>query len=374
MGEELVISAEDFKKRLDEDKVEFIFDLRNEDEFSEWRIEGRRDIDTLNVPQIDFVGEEGKYLRALPRDRQIVAICAHGDSSRYTAELLRARGFDAVSLRGGMDVWSEFYEVRKVNSSPGIYQIYRAARGCLCHLLVSDGRAVVVDACRHTDRIIGLADDLGAKISSVLDTHLHADHVSGGREVADRTGAAYFIHPDDAPDVKFDYTALKDGQVIRFGKSSIEVIHSPGHTPGSTSFFLDKKFLFSGDTIMKKSIGRPDLGGQAEAWAELLYVTLFSRLAALSDDVTVFPSHSASIKEQDPDGPVVLKLGEARKERKLFRLRDVESFVSFVKANLPQNPEWYQQIRMVNLGEMEADEAKKKELEIGKNLCGMAKK
>lgn len=374
MEDESVISVEDLKKRLDENKVEFILDLRNEDEFAAWHIEGHTDIDTANIPQVDFVGEEEKYLKDFPKDKQIIAICAHGDSSRYTAELLKGSGFNAVSLKGGMDAWSEFYEIRMANSAPDVYQIYRVARGCLSYLIVSDEEAIAIDPCRHTGPIMSLANDLNVKITHVLDTHLHADHISGGREVAGKAGCRYCIHPDDVAGAKFDYTGLKDGQIITLGLDSFKVLHSPGHTPGSTSFLLDEKFLFSGDTIMKKSIGRPDLGGQAEKWAELLYATLFSHLAGLPDDTVVFPAHTISIREQDPDGPVALELGEARRESELFQLRDIEKFIALVNSSLPQNPERYRQIRLLNLGEMTADEAKKKELEIGKNLCGMAQK
>ena len=372
MDKNFTISPAEFKGRLDRGEVAFIFDLRNKEDFDSWRVEGRGPIETLNIPQIHFVAEEEKYFDRFPRDRQIIAICPHGDSSRYSAELLNQNGFDALSLEGGIDAWSEYYETMKVDDAPLVYQVLRVAKGCVSYLVASKGEAAVIDAARHTGRMVELAERLGVKITQVLDTHLHADHVSGGRELADLTGAAYLIHPGDTAGAAFEFSALTDGQVITVGESRISVIHSPGHTPGSTSFLLAGKFLFTGDTIMKGSIGRPDLGGRASEWAVLLHNTLFERYGALPDETVVLPSHAASMAEQDEAGIIRTTLGAARREMDLYRERDLGRFIDVVRMSLLENPERYQDIRKVNLGLKEADESGKKELEIGKNLCGMA--
>lgn len=371
---EFLISPEDLKRRLDTGSVRFIFDLRNGDEFASWRIEGRSDVETVNIPQIAFVGEEARYLDRLPKDRQIVIICAHGDSSRYSAQLLRQHGFDAVSLQGGMDAWGQFYETHQVSKTPAIYQIYRVARGCITHVIVSDGEAVVIDPVRHIDRVIDMAHMLKAKIAHVFDTHLQADHISGGLEIAQRTGVTYHMSFDDAASAVFPYVPLKDGELIGFGKSRIEVICSAGHTPGSTSFLLDRKFLFAGDTIMKTSIGRPDLGGKVEEWSRLLYDTLFRKYEKLDDSIIVLPTHAASIREQDAAGAVRTTLGEARQGSDLYEKMDFTEFLNSIKSSLTESPERYQEIRKVNLGILAPDEKKRQELEIGKNLCGMGRK
>jgi glyoxylase-like metal-dependent hydrolase (beta-lactamase superfamily II) len=369
---ELSISPSEFKRRLDAGEVKFILDLRESDEFKSWRIEGHAPIEALNIPRYRFVGEEENYIGMLPRDREIIAVCAHGDSSKYSAGLLREHGLDAVSLEGGMDAWSEFYETAKVSVSPEVHQIFRAARGCISYLAASGGEAVVIDVARHVRPVLELAGRLGVKIACVLDTHLHADHISGGRELSALTGAEYRVHPADMEGASYGYKALADGEEIGFGAVSLRVVHSPGHTPGSTSFLLAGKFLFTGDTIMKGSIGRPDLGGRAAEWAVLLHKTLFERYAAFPDETVVLPSHAASMAEQDEGGVIRTTLGAARREMDLYRTRDLGRFIDVVKASLLENPERYQDIRKVNLGVKEADEAGRKELEIGKNLCGMA--
>jgi glyoxylase-like metal-dependent hydrolase (beta-lactamase superfamily II) len=373
MDSRFSVSVTEFKRMLDTNEVRFLFDMRNEKEFEAWRIEGHIPIETLNIPQVMFVGEEEKYLDRFPKNRRITIICPHGDAAKYAAEQLRENGIDAVAVEGGLDAWSEFYEDDKVNDTPAVYQIFRAARGCISYLVVSGNEAVAIDVTRHFDHVLALSERLGVKIKYVLDTHLHADHVSGGRELAEKTGASYYIHPGDMGGATIDYLPLTDGQQLRFGSNTIEAIHTPGHTPGSTSFYLDKRSLFTGDIIMKRSIGRPDLGGKAEEWAVQLHDTLFDRLAKLPDDTIVLPSHAASLSEQDARNTIKTTLGEARREKDLYQIRDIRPFINFVNSSLPVNPERYQEIRKVNLGLKKPDEATLKELEIGKNLCGMVK-
>lgn len=366
-----VISLQEFKKRLDQGTIECIFDLRTPDEFAAWRIEGRHDVETINIPQLDFVGEEEKYFDRLPRDKEMITVCAHGDASKYSAEQLQAHGFRAMSLEGGMDAWSAFYETHKVNSLPDIYQIYRVAKGCISHVLLSGGEAVVIDAVRHIEHIDKVLAEAGATLTAVFDTHLQADHISGGRALAAKHGARYFIHPVDAAGAGYEYNALEDHAKFTFGNSTLEVVHSPGHTPGSTSLLLDGRFLFTGDTIMKTSLGRPDLGGKAGEWSHLLYETLYNRFRILADDVLVLPTHAASAREMDEQGAVELSMAEAR-QNEMYKVKDEAVFTRKIAESLLENPERYQDIRKVNLGILEADEKRQQELEIGKNLCGMA--
>ena len=372
MQKELIISPKEFKRRLDANEVRFVFDLRNEDDFRDGKIEGRYEFQTLNIPQEDFVGEEERHLSRFPKDLPIITVCAHGDSSKYTAELLRERGYDAQSLEGGIDLWSEYYETHKVADVPLIFQIYRVARGCISHIVASEGEAVAIDAVRHTYVIMDKVNELGLKVKYVFDTHLQADHISGGRFIAEQMGAPYLISPFDAKDATYNYRPLKDGDTFTFGKSTLKALYSPGHTPGSTSLLLDGKYLFTGDLIMKTSIGRPDLGGASEEWTKMLFDTLFERYAPLGDEVVILPTHAASVKEQE-NGIVMLTLGDARRNSDLYQIRDFVRFFEYVSASLPANPERYQEIRKVNLGLLNPDEKKTKELEIGKNLCGMAK-
>jgi len=367
------ILPHEFKRRLDAGEVDLLFDLRDEKEFAAWHIEGRTPVESLNISHVDFVGEEEKYLDRLPRDKRIVVICAHGDSSRYSAEILQERGFDAVSLEGGMDGWSEYYELHRVSRTPEVHQLYRVSRGCLSHLVVSGGEAAVIDAPRHTDRLLEAAAATGARITHVFDTHLQADHLSGVREIAAKTGAVLHLHPADFGKAAYAFQPLINGERIAVGTSVIEVLHAPGHTPGSCALLIDGNFLCGGDTIQKASLGRPDLGGKVEEWTPLLHATVFERFARLADDILVLPTHAASAREQDEHGLIALTMAEARRGD-LYSRRDYADFLAYVKASLPVHPERYDEIRSVNLGLLDPDAARRKELEIGKNLCGMTKR
>ncbi len=372
MGDAFEISLADFKLRLDRNEIEFILDLRLEDEFQSWRIEGNNDFEILNIPQLDFVGEEEKYLDRLPKDKVIYLVCAHGDASKYSAEVLCGLGFKAKGLTGGMDGWSFLYETSQASDMPVIYQTYRVAKGCVSGVIISDGEAVVIDAVRHLDQIKAVVDKHNAKIKYVFDTHLQADHISGGLELARFAGCDYFINPVDAVGANYEFRELEGGAEFELGQSRIAAIHSPGHTPGSTSFLINDKFLFVGDTIMRTTVGRPDLGGMVEAWAELLFHTIHQTFSKYSDETIILPSHAASVRERDENGLVCFSLGKARKELKLFSITDPGEFLEYVKSTLHENPDRYQDIRKVNLGLLQVEEEKKRELEIGKNLCGMA--
>jgi glyoxylase-like metal-dependent hydrolase (beta-lactamase superfamily II) len=364
----------EFKKRLDRGELGLIVDLRREDEFATWKIEGAKPADMLNIPQIDLVGEEEKYLERLPNDREIVLVCAHGDASKYEAELLQGRGYQARGLAGGMDAWSMLYETVQLPGEPEIHQIYRIAKGCITHVVVAGGEAVVIDAVRHLEQIRAVLDRRGARLKYVFDTHLQADHISGGRELAAAAGCPYLLCPIDANGASYPYDALTDQAEFVCGNSRIRALHSPGHTPGSTSLLLDDKILFSGDMVMETTVGRPDLGGQVDQWAELLFASIHRRFRSLGNEVMVLPSHAASVRERDREGVVRLTMGEARQNLVHFALTDKAAFVAHVKATLLENPERYQEIRRVNLGQLHPEEKRLQELEIGKNLCGMAGK
>jgi glyoxylase-like metal-dependent hydrolase (beta-lactamase superfamily II) len=372
MTEAVDIEVGEFKRKLDRGEIPFILDMRREDEFASWRIEGREPVETINIPQIDFVGEEEKYLSQLPKDRKIYLVCAHGGASKYEAELLQSKGYQAFGLAGGMVAWSVFYETSRLEGAPLIYQIYRIAKGCITHVLISNGEAVVIDAVRHIEQIRSILKNQGTRLKCVFDTHLQADHISGGRELAQAEDCPYLICSADVVGAAYPYQPLTNGDEFTFGNCRLTVLHTPGHTPGSTSLLLNGKFLFSGDTVMETTVGRPDLGGKVEEWAKLLYDTIHTRLKPLTDEVLIFPTHAASVMERDEAGLVKLTLGEARRTLPHFNLIDQAAFVSYVKATLLVNPDRYQEIRKVNLGLLNPDEARLQELEIGKNLCGMA--
>ena len=373
-----------------------ILDVRNRDEFDVWRIEGKVPIQTLNMPYFDLLdlNEADEDIAAavvravplqlqnkLPRDATILAVCAEGNTSSHVAEGLRRLGYQAVNLQGGMAAWGDHYAMRVVEDSPQltILQISRPARGCLSYMLASGGEAMVVDAARHIDLYTRIAGERGWVITDVIDTHLQADHLSGGVALAKALRVDYrlhpydSIHPDDLLPATFPFRYLEDETVHTLGEVSVRVLHLPGHTLGMVNLLVDERYLLSGDTLFINSIGRPDLGGRAKTWAPLLYRSL-QRLLALPDHTVVLPAHFSHMHEADAQGCYRASLGALRSHNEGLRMlgRGQAAFNAYILASLPEHPPSYDDIRRVNTGLLQVDEARASELELGRNRCTLS--
>jgi len=178
---------------------------------------------------------------------------------------------------------------------------YYSATGCAAYLLGCGtlGQCAVVDAhIEDVDEYITFAHSKGMKITHVIDTHIHADHYSGGPKLARRTGARYCLH--ESADVDLPFEALRDGGEIELGNTRIKVLHTPGHTPESISLTVtdlrrgpEPWFVLTGDTLFVGAVGRPDLPGQAKMNAEELYNSIHTKLLTLSDQLEIYPAHFA---------------------------------------------------------------------------------
>ena len=387
--------VETLQERLEAGDEFFIFDVRNEDEYESWQIEGRRQLPTVNVPyyemlevdEFDDVVDsfkaflEQRWAEKLPRDKEILAVCAKGDTSEFVAEAMRRLDFEAFNLTGGTIAWGDHYAIRPVVETEEltVLQVSRPARGCLSYVVASGDRVVVIDPLRHIDHYLDLVAERGWKIDLVLDTHGHADHISGGPALAAATGAPYHlhpydgIHPIDVLPARLEYAYLRDGQTFDVGRHKVEAIHVPGHTLGNTVFLLDDRYLFTGDSIFIESIARPDLGGHGDTWAPIHYASL-NRLLEMSDDTLVMPGHFASLAEEGDNGLFAAKLGDLRRQNDglVKAAGSEEDFVAYILASLPKFPEEYVEIKRVNAGLVEVKEAKASELELGKNICALS--
>ncbi|WOV84850.1 MBL fold metallo-hydrolase [Sporosarcina jeotgali] len=351
----------------------FILDVRNEDAFADWKIEGES-FDYLNVPYFELLDGVDMIKEKLPTDRELLVVCAKEGSSQMVAEMLSEEGMDAAYLEGGMKSWSEYLEPIKIadlKSGGELYQFVRLGKGCLSYMVIDDNEAAVIDATRMTDVFLAFANEKGAAIQHVFDTHLHADHISGGRTIAEATNAAYYLPSEDAEEVVFDYTPLTDGLKVNVGKTLIEAAFSPGHTSGSTSFIIDDAYLLTGDILFIDSIGRPDLAGKAEDWVGDLRTTLYSRYEELSGKLVVLPAHFMEMNEVNSDGSVAKKLGALFAENHGLQVDDEQKFRSLVTENLPPQPNAYQEIRQTNMGALTPDSETQREMEIGPNRCAV---
>jgi glyoxylase-like metal-dependent hydrolase (beta-lactamase superfamily II) len=370
-----VMTAKDVTKKVFDKETLFILDVRNESDFNDWKIEGEN-FDYLNIPYFELLDGVEEILEKLPKDKEILVVCAKEGSSVMVADMLSEAGLTVSYLKGGMKAWSEHLEPVKVGDLKDggeIYQFIRIGKGCLSYMVVSNGEAAIIDATRMTDIFLDFAESKAAKITHVFDTHLHADHISGGRKIAQSTNATYWLPPKDATEVTFEYAALEGGQDVTIGNTTINIhaLYSPGHTIGSTSFVVDEKFLLSGDILFIDSIGRPDLAGLAQDWVGDLRETLYNRYRELSDELVVLPAHFMIIDELNEDGSVSEKLGTLFAKNHGLNITDEAEFRRIVTENLPPQPNAYQEIRETNMGKMSPDEEKQREMEIGPNRCAV---
>lgn len=362
-------------RKVIDNKELFILDVRNADAFADWKIEGHK-FNYLNIPYFELLDGVEEILPQIPTDKEILVVCAKEGSSIMVAELLAEAGLEVAYLEGGMKSWSMYIEPVKVGELSGggeLYQFVRLGKGCLSYMAVNEGEAAIIDAVRFTDVFIKFAEEKGVQIKHVFDTHLHADHISGGRHIASQTGAAYYLPSKDAEEVVFDFTPLTDDLTVKLGNSEIEVgaLYSPGHTIGSTSFVIDKKYLLTGDILFIDSIGRPDLAGLADDWVRDLRQTLYSRYRSLAEDLIVLPAHFMIIEELNEDGTVGKRLGDLFVENHGLNVEDEEVFRSMVTDNLPPQPNSYEEIRHVNMGKVTPSNEEQTEMEIGPNRCAV---
>jgi glyoxylase-like metal-dependent hydrolase (beta-lactamase superfamily II)/rhodanese-related sulfurtransferase len=360
----------------------FLLDVRNDIDFAAWRVEGLRPVETLNLPYFAFLEEPEESIARVPRGRDVVVLCAKGDSSELVAGMLRERGIPARNVAGGMVAYGDHLEAVRVPLGADaagleIWQVSRRGKGCLSYVVRAGGEAVVVDPSRRAGWYRSFVAELGARIVRVLDTHVHADHVSGGPALAEEAGAAYFVDAGDGFDLRLPVGALPDGEALRLGAGGgidVRALRTPGHTPGSTSYLVAGRWLLSGDTLFIAGVGRPDLGGHVEEWGRELFASLRSRLAALPDETVVLPGHFGGASDMGPAGLVSSRLGDLRRDVPEMRLASPEEFVAVVRSAVKPPPEAYRHIVRVNLGAERASDAEIAEWELGKNECSAAAK
>ena len=224
--------------------------------------------------------------------------------------------------------------------------------GCLAHasyLLASEGEAVVVDPQRDVELYLAAAAQQGVAIRHIVETHLHADFVSGHKELAARTGAKIYIGAEAG--AMFSHVPVGDGYELRFGKASIRVRETPGHTPESVCLVVTDEekspapwAVLTGDTLFIGDVGRPDLSPRhtPAQLAGLLYDSLHKKLLALADDVLVYPAHGAgSLCGKNMRAERSSTIGTERLTNYALQIKSREEFITQLTSNLPARPEYF---------------------------------
>ena len=234
---------------------------------------------------------------------------------------------------------------------------YRFDTGCAAYLLGCGGlgKCAVVDPQeRDVEEYLAFAASKGMRITHVIDTHVHADHRSGGPALARKADAAYCLH--ESADFALDFEPLCDGQVIRLGNTRLSVLHTPGHTPESISLLVtdmsrgtEPWFVLTGDTLFVGAAGRPDLPGHARENAGQLHDSIHERLLTLSDDLEVYPAHfSGSICGVGLSGKPSTTIGYEKRWNPLLS-RSREEFVAAL-CDVPPKPAGTERILRLNQG------------------------
>ncbi|MGB9965734.1 rhodanese-like domain-containing protein [Halobacterium sp. CBA1126] len=363
------ISPAELGEQLQDDDAPLVLDIRHQEEFEEWHIPGSRNVDVYDELTED-PEQAIEPLTDLPRDERIVTVCAAGVVSQAATELLRELGYDAVTLTDGMNGWSRVHRRAKVPADIDgtVVQVARPGKGCLSHVLVSDGEAAVFDPSHYLDEYHTVFDEYDADLVGVFDTHAHADHVSGAADLAARHDVPYYLHQKDA--LALDATPVEDGQTVTVGSLDIEVVHTPGHSEGSVSFDVEGAALLTGDTLFHDSVGRVELGVEAgiedadvEGNAATLYESL-QRLLDCPDDAVVLPAHDP----RSPEPPVAATLAAVRARNDDLG-RDRDEFVEELASDIPDHPPNFERVKRTNVGQEAVPEDELAELELGPNNC-----
>jgi glyoxylase-like metal-dependent hydrolase (beta-lactamase superfamily II)/rhodanese-related sulfurtransferase len=348
-----------------------VIDIRSPDAYASWRLE-RGAGAIVNLSAEHLASDPAAAVALLAQYDALRVICTVGATSPRAVGRLAEHGVEASSVAGGMIGWSRVLQRSAVELGGPfeVVQFRREARGCLSYLVGARGEALVVDPAPDVDVYLDEAARRGLRIVHVFDTHVHADHLSGARELAERAGAVLSLSRGALQrGVRYAdrIAAVDDGDVIEIGGAAATVIALPGHTTDMTGLLLADVALVGGDSLFADSIARPDLeagdDGAAEA-ARQLYRTLRDRVATLRDDLLLLPCHYAGGRVE---GAVVASLGEVRRDVPELAL-DEDAFVERLLSQMPPKPLNYVAIIGVNMGDEPLDDAATR-LEVGANNC-----
>lgn len=353
---------------LEDKRPVTVLDIRTDEDRAQWSIPGSLHVNAYEALK-SGQGEVFSNLE-LPHGVPVVTICNRGVVSGIAAQRLADKNIPAVSLQGGMQAWTLAWNTADLELAHlQITQVRRTGKGCLSYLLSSGNVAVVIDASLEPEVYVELAKRNDLRIRYVLDTHIHADHLSRSKRLAERTDAELWLPQQER--VQFPYHALEDGTELHFGDSVLQTIHTPGHTGESVCYLVDRRALFTGDTLFLSGVGRPDLHADsvhAKERANKLYRSL-KRILALDPDVLILPAHASNPVPFDGN-VLAARLGDVEAQLEGW-LESQESFAERVLARIPPTPPNYTRITELNeTGGSPNDDIT--ELEAGTNRCAVS--
>lgn len=352
------------------DKSFLIIDIRNQNNFKDWHIKDSQNIDVYNdIWEGNFDAVKRKF-SSLPKDKKIVTVCNAGVTSQNASMLLESMGYNTLVLEKGMIGWNTLHQAVDVMNENDllIKQIIRIGKGCMSYLICSNStkECLVVDPSQFVEEYVELTKELGLKIIGVIETHVHADHLSGAKSLTEITKTRYYVSKKDFK-AEFDFIDLDGLDEMKIGNNKIKIIKTPGHTDGSVCLLVNDKALLTGDTLFLEGIGRPDLmrdKADAEKGAKILYSSL-AKIKALDKNLIILPAHFTVHNEF----PICDKLNNLLSNNLALKINSEQEFVKYIINNLPATPPNYEQIKNINNNFMPVPRQMAEQLEFGPNRC-----
>ena len=396
-GRPLKIEASKLKAKLDKGEDLFILDVRTPEEHEAWKLSYDKYQKTPVIP-VDQLASSHDVMKQIPKDKEIVTLCAHGHRSQMAARMLSKLGYNVKSIKGGMAAWNQVYDVAEVplpsavsqkHKQVRVWQLRRVSKGCISYVIASGKTATVIDStCDLDNSVLQLVEDNDLKIANVVDTHMHADHVSGLSSLAVKTGAQAYISAKEGYDAanraSLQVSLIRDGDEIPLGGGgggiTLTAIHTAGHTEGSLCFLLkvdgkgeklSRNYLFTGDTLFVNGVGRPDLHDKAKEFATNLYNAYHDIILEYPDDTAILPAHFDTNTITVKHGELIVDtIGSVKRKVKLISMSKGE-FVKFMVSSVPPRPANYQKIIELNRQLIQCDQINMGDLEAGPNSCAI---
>jgi glyoxylase-like metal-dependent hydrolase (beta-lactamase superfamily II)/rhodanese-related sulfurtransferase len=368
MAQTKTIDTKTLRDWLETGKEVSIIDIRPIQERAEWHIPQSIHINAYDkVKANDKNAFQGLHLE---KEIPVVVVCAGGKTSLIGAEILQNQGFDTYSLEGGIRGWSLSWNTAKITfPNFEIIQLRRTGKGCLSYIVASNKEAFVVDASLPVEVYEQILEQQKLTLKYVIETHIHADHISRSKQLADKNKVALFLPTPNK--VSFNFEPINDNAIFELGNIKIKAIKSPGHTLESTTFLIDKKVLLTGDTLFINGVGRPDLKANNDEALEKtknLYQSL-QTLLALDENSIVLPSHTSQPIDFD-NQLIQTTIGFVKNNVAMLQL-DQKDFINTILQRIPPTPTNYLSIVELNL-KGGFSEINPIDLEAGANRCAIS--